>query len=86
LQWEFKLNSAAGVIVEHWLLKGHVLNVSMHITSHQCCNFICMYKTVNKNHHACVIWGGGGGGGAFVLKPTLGGGGVFYQCGSFCWF
>jgi hypothetical protein len=61
LQWEFKLNSAAGAIVELWLLKGHVLNVNLHITSHHSCNFICMYKTVNKNHHACVLWGGAGG-------------------------
>jgi hypothetical protein len=58
LQWEFKLNSAEA-IVEHWHLDGHVLNVSLHITSQHCYNFICMYKTVNKNHHACVLSKGG---------------------------
>jgi hypothetical protein len=46
---------SGGAIVEHWHLNGHVLNVNLHVTSHDCCNFICVYKTVNKNHHVCVL-------------------------------
>jgi hypothetical protein len=46
---------SAGAIVEHWHLNGYVLNVNLHVTSHHCCNFMCMYNTVNKNHYVCVL-------------------------------
>jgi hypothetical protein len=46
---------SAGAIGGHWHLNGHVLNVNLHVTSHYCCNFICVYNTVNKNHYVRVL-------------------------------